>query len=59
MEVIGDSISCGYGNEAANEHEHFSPTTENAYFSYGAIAARAFNADYTCIAWKWEKVVAR
>lgn len=51
LEVIGDSISCGYGDEAANKDEHFSAKTENAYFAYGAVAARALNADYTCIAW--------
>jgi len=56
IEVIGDSISCGYGNEAASKAEHFSPATENAYWSYGAIAARAFGADYTCIAWSGKKL---
>ena len=56
IEVIGDSISCGYGNEAASNKEHFSPTTENAYWSYGAITARAFDADYTCIAWSGKKL---
>ena len=51
LEVIGDSISCGYGDEAASQNERFSPKTENAYFSYGATAARDLNADYMCIAW--------
>jgi lysophospholipase L1-like esterase len=51
IEVIGDSISAGYGIEGANRDEHFKPATENAYRAYGAIAARAVGADYTCIAW--------
>jgi hypothetical protein len=51
VEVIGDSMSCGYGNEAANQKQHFSPRTENAYMAYGAIAARAVDAQYVCIAW--------
>lgn len=51
IEVIGDSISAGYGNEAAHQGEHFSAATENAYWTYGAIAARATGADYTCLAW--------
>ncbi len=51
IEVIGDSISCGYGVEAANQNEHFTPQTENASEAYGAIASRALGADYTCIAW--------
>ena len=56
LEVIGDSISCGYGNEGANQNEHFTPTTENAYLTYGAIAARRFKADYTCVAWSGKKM---
>ena len=51
LEVIGDSISCGYGNEAKDQHEKFTAATENAYLSYGAVAARAVSADYTCLAW--------
>lgn len=51
IEVIGDSISCGYGIEAASEKQHFSPKTENAYMAYGDIAARAVDAQYVCIAW--------
>ena len=51
LEVIGDSISCGYGNEATSALEPFSPHTENAYMTYGAIAARAFGADYFVTCW--------
>ena len=56
LEVIGDSISCGYGNEGANQNEHFTPETENAYLTYGAIAARTFGAEYVCIAWSGRKM---
>ena len=56
LEVIGDSISCGYGNEGANQNEHFTPATENAYLTYGAMAARKFNADYMCVAWSGKKM---
>lgn len=51
IEVIGDSISAGYGNEAAGRDEKFSPATENADLAYGAVAARELGADYTCVAW--------
>lgn len=51
LEIIGDSISCGYGNEAKDQHERFSSTTENAYLSYGAMAARSLGAEYVCLAW--------
>ena len=56
IEVIGDSISCGYGNEGKSEQEHFKPSTENGYASYGAIAARELGADYLCIAWSGKKM---
>jgi lysophospholipase L1-like esterase len=56
IEVIGDSITCGYGNEAANENIHFEPKTENGYLAYGAIAARAVGAEYHGIAWSGRKM---
>lgn len=56
IEVIGDSITCGFGNEAANQEEKFSPDTQNAWLTYGAIAARAFNADYIAIAASGKKL---
>jgi lysophospholipase L1-like esterase len=56
LEVIGDSISCGYGDEGANEKEHFKPETENAYLSYGAIAARELHMQFTDIAWSGRKM---
>jgi len=56
IEVVGDSISCGYGNEGKDKSEHFSSTTENAYLTYGAITARNFGADYICTAWSGRKM---
>lgn len=56
IEVIGDSISAGYGNEAANQNVRFSAETENACEAYGSLAARAFGADYVCIAWSGKKL---
>lgn len=50
IEVIGDSISAGVGNEAANEKEAYSPNNENAYWSYGAVAARELGAEFSCFA---------
>lgn len=51
IEIIGDSITCGYGNEGKDRSEHFAPGTENAYLTYGAIAARKLGAEYAAIAW--------
>ena len=55
IEIVGDSITCGYGNESANQNEKFAPGTENNYLAYGAVAARALKAEYVAVAWsgKW------
>jgi lysophospholipase L1-like esterase len=57
LEVIGDSISCGYGNEGADTSCGFSPDTENHYLTYGAIAARSLGAELTTVAWSGKGVV--
>jgi len=48
IEFIGDSITCGMGNDLSalpcGEGEWFDQ--HNAYYSYAPIAARALNADY-------------
>lgn len=49
IEVVGDSITCGYGNEASNTLEHFEAKTENGWETFGAIAARQLGADVTCV----------
>ncbi|MDA3882301.1 MAG: GDSL-type esterase/lipase family protein [Bacteroidales bacterium] len=51
MLFIGNSITCGYGNEAHNAEQSFTAKTENAYMSYAAIAARSLNAEYHLIAY--------
>ena len=56
IEVIGDSISCGYGNEAPRKEDGFSNATENAWLAYGAVAAREVGADYVCVAWSGKKL---
>ncbi|MEA1929173.1 MAG: SGNH/GDSL hydrolase family protein [Candidatus Auribacterota bacterium] len=50
LEFIGDSITCGYGNEAGGPEEGYSPRTENNYLSYSALTARALGAEYICLA---------
>lgn len=57
IEIIGDSISCGYGNEGDSPSCGFSAETENHYLTYGAIAARALNAEVVTIAWSGKGIV--
>lgn len=60
LEIIGDSISAGYGNLGSEQHPNggddpnggcrFSTATESAYLTYGAIAARTLDADASIVA---------
>lgn len=45
IEFIGDSYTCGYGNEGKSREEHFTYETENAYLAFGPLTARAVNAE--------------
>ncbi len=56
LEVVGDSITCGFGNEGKDHDEPFRPATENAYQSYASQAARMVDADVTLIAWSGRKM---
>lgn len=57
LELVGDSISCGYGNEGADQTCGFTPHTENHFQSYGALAARALGAELVTVAWSGKGVV--
>lgn len=50
IEFIGNSITCGYGNEAANEHCPFSYDNENHWSTYAAITARLLDAQCQIVA---------
>ena len=50
LEFIGNSITCGYGNEGLNKSEHFDYATENHYYSYASIAARSLEAQHWVVA---------
>ncbi|APC39753.1 SGNH/GDSL hydrolase family protein [Clostridium estertheticum] len=50
IEIVGDSISCGFGNEAENREIEYSPKYDNSYLSYGSIAARDLEAEYIIVA---------
>jgi lysophospholipase L1-like esterase len=56
IEIIGDSISAGYGNLGSEIHPPwdntctFSLDTESAYQAYGSMIGRALNAEVSIIA---------
>lgn len=49
LEFIGDSITCGYGNEGVWNVDTFNTAEENPWDAYAAITARALDADYHLI----------
>lgn len=49
--AIGDSITCGYGNEAKQNNEGNTLTNQNGYQSYSAIAARELQAEVMIVCW--------
>ncbi|XXT16079.1 SGNH/GDSL hydrolase family protein [Sorangium sp. So ce429] len=51
IEVIGDSISAGYGIDGADETCPFTSDTENNYLAYSALTGRLLEADTTILAW--------
>ncbi len=57
IEVLGDSITCGYGVLGADKTCHFSFDTERATHAYGWLAARALGADVTTVCWSGRGVI--
>ncbi|MEZ4826427.1 MAG: SGNH/GDSL hydrolase family protein [Bacteroidia bacterium] len=57
IEFIGNSITCGYGNEGENRDCHFSSETENAWETYSAITARNLKAQYVSVCFSGRGVV--
>lgn len=49
MEILGDSITCGFGNEAENNSPEFKTSQENGWMSYAAQAARELGYDFNMI----------
>ena len=45
VEFVGDSITCGFGNEMPPEATQFSAEQENGLLSYGAVASELLNAE--------------
>ena len=48
---VGDSITCGYGNEASDPSEGNTVENENGYMSYALIASRQLLADAMLVCW--------
>lgn len=56
IELVGDSITCGYGNDGVGPNCGFSAQTENGWMAYGSIAARTLNAEARLMAYSGKGV---
>lgn len=56
IEIIGDSISVGYGLDGVNPCSNNAAVTDNPK-TYGAVAAKALGAEYSAIAWSGKGLV--
>jgi hypothetical protein len=56
IEVIGDSVACGYGNLGTDAACTFSAVNSSAYQAYPAIAARALGAELVNVCWSGKGV---
>lgn len=57
VEVIGDSITCGYGIEGIVDKDTFTTAQENPWNAYGCRIARALDADVSLISWSGNGIV--
>ncbi len=53
---IGDSVTAGYGNEAAGKEEKYHPSTVNGTRAFAALAAAELGAEPHVIAWSGKGV---
>ena len=51
IEIIGDSITCGYGIEGVWEKDSFTTQQQRADKSYAFLTAKALNANLSCCSW--------
>ena len=51
LEIVGDSISVGFGVECKTQGEAFTYATENNFLTYQALTARKLGADLHTEAW--------
>ncbi len=57
MESIGNSITCGYGNEDSIKENTYKESTQNGYMTYSAITARNLNAEYHAVCYSGKGLI--
>jgi lysophospholipase L1-like esterase len=54
LEFVGDSITCGYGNELSTndpDNAHYTSRCSNGHKAYGALTAALLGAQYSAVAY--------
>lgn len=49
IEFVGDSITCGFGNEAPGRDSLFRTEEENGWLTFGAVCARELDAEFNMV----------
>ncbi len=57
IQIIGDSITCGYGVEGNVDELVFKTSEENPSKSYSVLVAKDLDADFEIVAWNGKGVV--
>lgn len=57
IEIIGDSITCGYGVDAKNELEDFSTSTEDVTRAYSYKTVTDLDADYSFVSYSGHGII--
>lgn len=57
LEIIGDSITCGYGVHGTDPDCPFTAGTEDNLVTWGPQIARAFDAEYNLVCWSGKGIV--
>ena len=56
IQIVGDSISAGFGLDGKSQNEKYSFEIANAYLTAGQLASRELGAACTVIAWSGKKL---
>lgn len=59
LEIIGDSITCGYGIEGVWEKDGFTTKQERADKSYAFLTAKALGAEFNCVSWSGIGIISK
>lgn len=57
IEMVGDSITCGYGNEGGVEETQHDTSKENPMGAYSLLTATHLDADVNVVAWNGKGVI--